>query len=299
MDEHPTLELALSDGQSLDQYIIDEELGPKRLGTPIHVYRAHHRATQAAVALKVLSLKFDRDHATQRALERFIREARVMRQLCHPNILQVLAVNWDQHNYWIVMPYLAKGSLADFMQARQHQPLPIEQACTFGIQIAQALTCAHSQIPPILHRDINPRNLLLGDDCQLQLMDFGIAHVLHEPHFTQFDKALGTPEYMAPEQLRMRDDSGPERIDPRVDIYALGCVLYELLSGYPPFMGSSSLAVSLAQLRAEPQPLSAKNPQVNLGLQLIVHRALAKNPAERYASAEEFRQVLARYVTRE
>ena len=296
MDDLPTIELPLSHGQPLDHYIIDEEIGPRRLITPTHVYRARERQTNQVVVLKVLSLKFDREYAAQRALERFIREARVMKQLSHPNILPVLAVDWNPYTYWIVMPYCAKGTLADCLVARQHRPLTVTQACKLGMQICRALECAHTQMPPIIHRDIKPHNMLFADNAQLAVMDFGIAHIMYEPHLTQFDKAVGTPEYMAPEQLQMRDDAQPEKIDPRLDIYALGCVLYELLSGHPPFTGNSPQAVGLAHLRVPPKPLSLQNSQVNMGLQHIVHRALEKDPTARYASAGEFAHALAPFV---
>jgi len=164
--------------------------------------------------------------------------------------------------------------------------------------MAGALHAMHSQTPPIIHRDVKPQNMLLKDEGSLWLSDFGIAHVMYDTHLTRQGKVFGTPAYMAPEQLRARESDAAfdaEIIDPRLDVYALGCVLYEMLCGHPPFSGSPE-AVALAQLRVEPHPLNLLNRRVNQGLAWIVHHALEKDPEDRYPSAEAFASALQPFV---
>ena len=292
MDGFPTMELPLNSGQFLDQYCIEEEIGQLQSGSLTHIYHARDLRNDQEVALKVLALRMDRTHPANHALERFVREIQVMQQLAHPHVMPVLSSGANEYYHWMVMPYCPKKTLAHYLKLRNNVPLPIREACEYATQICAALTLAHSQEPPIIHRDIKPHNMLFTDDYQLLLADFGIAHILNETHLTLYDKAIGTPEYMAPEQFRPRDAGDAEAIDARLDVYALGCVLYELLAGQPPFVGDAPHAIAMAQVRSMPRLLSTRNSAINLGLALIVHRALAKDPDDRYASAAEFAQRL-------
>jgi len=295
VDSFPTLELPLAKGSILEIYEIEEDLSVFRIGTPTHVYRARDVQTKQLVALKVFSLHYERHYAFEQELARFLREVDIMQRLHHPHVLPILAVGHNAHYYWLVTPYCPLGTLADYLELRQRAPLPVREACTFAMQVCEALQAVHTQSPPILHRDIKPQNMLLSDETSLMLSDFGIAHILYQPHLTLHNRVLGTPAYMAPEQLRSHPVNGSEIIDARLDIYALGCVLYEMLSGHPPFTGLPE-AVALAQLRIVPRPLYMLNEHVNQGLTLIVQRALEKNAADRYPSAQAFAQALTPFV---
>ena len=296
MNGFPTMELPLNSGQTLDHFRLEEEIGQRQSGSLTHIYRAYDLAQDRVVALKVLSLAMDRAYPANHARERFLREIAIMQQLMHPHIMPVLAAGSNLNYHWMVMPYCRNRTLAHYLELRKHVPLPIIEACEYGIQICGALTVAHTQNPPIIHRDIKPHNMLFTDDQQLLLADFGIAHILTETHFTLYDKAVGTPEYMAPEQVTPRGLGEVEIIDARLDIYALGCVLYELLAGQPPFTGSSPTAIAMAHLR-EPVPLlCTRNSAINMGLSLLINQALAKDPDDRYATADVFAKKLAPFL---
>jgi serine/threonine protein kinase len=295
MDRFPTIEFPLDSGRVLASYKIEEELGVFRVGMPTKVYRAQDVQTGQRVALKVFSLHYEHNNAVEQELTRFLREIDIMQRLHHPHILPVLSIGHDARYHWFVTPYCSLGSLADYMERRQRAPLSVQEACSFAIQVCEALHMVHTQDPPILHRDIKPQNLLLADETSLMLSDFGIAHIMYQTHLTQDNKVIGTPAYMAPEQLLAHAPTDAEAADARVDIYALGCVLYELLSGNPPFIGLPQ-AVALAQVRLEPRPLYLVNEQVNQGLTLIVQRALAKRAEGRYPSALAFAQALRPFV---
>jgi serine/threonine-protein kinase len=295
MDDNSASALPLESGQRLGQYVLEEAIARRQVYTATQVFRARDEVTGQTVALKVLALSFARLYVAQRAAERFQREVRIMKQLKHPHILSVLDFGWNAQYYWIVMPFCQRGTLAKDFDDKRHFPYTVKQACSYAIQICEALDVVHHQNPPIIHRDVKPHNMLFVAEGQLALSDFGIAHIMDDEHLTEPDKGLGTPEYMAPEQWRPRDETNGENIDPRVDIYALGCVLYELLSGHPPFEGAAR-AIGVAHLTLDPKPLSSQNGQVNLGLALIVRRALAKDPADRYQSAQAFKAALAPFI---
>jgi len=295
MDNFPTIELPLNHGAIFDTYEIEEELGFLRIGSPTSVYRARDTQTHQLVALKIFSLHYEHNYAVEHMFARFSREMEIMHQLRHPHILPILAAGHNAQSYWFVTPYCPLGTLEDHLENRQRAPLTVWSACTFAIQICEALQTLHTQSPPIIHRDVKPANMLFQDTGSLLLSDFGIAHILHQPHLTQHGKVFGTPAYMAPEQLRSRPKDDAEHIDARLDVYALGCVLYEMLNGQPPFTGMPE-AVALAHLRVTPHPLHYLNGEVNQGLALIVQRAMEKDPADRFPSAEAFAAALQPFV---
>jgi serine/threonine protein kinase len=291
IDLYTTIEFPLAGGYTLGGYQIEEDISCFRVDAPTRVYRARDVQTDQLVALKVFSLHYQRMYPDERHLQRFLRESAILQQLHHPHILPIIHSGNDSYYHWIVMPYCPLGTLADYLERRQHKPLPVQKACAFAIQMCDALHEAHSQTPPILHRDIKPQNMLFHDMESLLLCDFGIAHILSQSHLTHHHRALGTPAYMAPEQLRSRPDSADEIIDARLDVYALGCVLYEMLCGHPPFTGAPE-AVAIAHLRVDPHPLHTLNSAVNQGLSLIVQRTLEKDANDRYPSAQAFAHVL-------
>jgi serine/threonine-protein kinase len=267
-----------------DRYRIGEELGRGGMAT---VYLAEDLRHQRQVALKML-----RPELVQAGREttRFLREIRIAAQLSHPSILPLHESGEVDGNLWFVMPYVRGESLRARLQREQR--LPTEQAVRIGIAVARALDYAHRQ--NVVHRDIKPENILLHEG-QAVVADFGIARAITEAasdNVTERGLAMGTPAYMSPEQI------GAERdLDGRSDIYALGCVLYEMLAGAPPFAGPSRRPVIHRHLADPVTPLRDTRPTVPPSVERAVLRALAKNPEERFATAAELAQALAAPVS--
>lgn len=233
---------------------------------------------------------------------RFLREARAASALTHPHILSVHSYGQVDGQYYMVMPLIATGTLANWLST-QTEPLPLGEVADILEQTADALDYAHRQ--GLIHRDIKPSNLLRDTDGTIYLADFGLARVLannegslvlgettNQVALTQTGETLGTPYYMAPEQIR------GEPVGPAADIYALGVVLYLLVTGQVPFQGETSLAVALQHLQEEPCPPHILRFDVPQGLEDVMLRALAKDPAERYPSAGALATAFARQVPR-
>ncbi len=259
-------------------FTVERELGQ---GGMAKVFLARDLRHGRLVAIKVFLPEF----AAAFGEGRFTREIRTAANLNHPNILALYDSGETDGLLYYVMPYVAGESLAQRL-ARQG-PLPIEEALAITRQVAAALQHAHSN--GIVHRDIKPGNILLSGDTAF-VADFGIAHALEEggEKLTSTGLAIGTPSYMSPEQS---GGSGP--IDGRADIYSLGCVLFEMLAGEPPFAGRSAQVI-LARHAIERIPtLSVVRTTVPPALEAAVRRALAKTPADRFATADEFAAALA------
>jgi hypothetical protein len=247
----------------------------------------HHRQ----VALKALHPVV----AQAIGMKRFLQEIEIDARLSHPNILPLLeAGSIDRPDaaplLWFAMPHVAGGTLRSRLDREGQLPIPV--ALHIARQVADALAHAHRH--EIIHRDIKPENILLDGD-EVFLSDFGIAKAVSigSEGITSYDRAVGTVAYMSPEQA---EGSGAKRLDGRSDIYSLGCVLHEMLSGEPPFTGPSSQAV-LARHKLEPPPsIRIVRPSVPRGLEKLVHRSLAKVPADRFASAADFAQALSHPV---
>lgn len=256
-------------------------VGPYRLqsriasGAQATVYRAIDTRNKGLVALKVLDRHLASDPAQRKRLER---EARLAASLDHPNIVQILDIGESDGTPYIAMEYLWR-SLDDVID--QESRLSEDRVRKLGANIASGLEAAHGA--GIIHRDIKPHNVLLTTDGVAQLTDFGIAHARDLTALTRTGARLGTPHYMSPEQV----DGGSA--DERSDIYSLGCVMYHMLTGAPPFKAESAMAVMRMHLDATPVPLEARG---HSGLVAIVERCMAKNPADRYTTAEELRREL-------
>jgi serine/threonine protein kinase len=239
------------------------------------VYLARDVRLGREVALKVLDQRLG---ARPGFRERFLREARVAASLDHPNIVPLYDFGEaDRQLLYLVMPFVSGGSLQDRLK---EAPFPVGEVATFGSQIADALEYAHQR--GVVHRDVKPANMLLHADGRLLLSDFGLAKILSSarPATPRNHPDAGTPEYMAPEQINGGSDE-------RSDIYALGVVLYLLLTGRLPFSGSTSAKVMerhLYRLPAEPRRL---NPNITPAMQGVVLRALAKHPEDRFQRASE------------
>ena len=246
------------------------------------VLRATRRADGMSVAIKVL-------HRNLRAAlgsERFLREVAILSKLHHPGILPVLASGEAGDLLYYVMPFIEGGTLRDRLRREPH--LPIAEAAGITREVLAALAYAHEQ--NIIHRDIKPENILLGDG-RVVVADFGIARAILRSGgeaISSTGVVIGTSAYMSPEQA-----AGEAQLDGRTDIYSVGCVLYEMLAGTPPFTGSNDQAIRARHALEPPPPLRVVRPAVPQSLQLSVERALAKVPVDRHESAAAFSDALA------
>ena len=265
-------------GQHIAGYHITAVLG---IGGMAKVYRAEDRELNRDVAIKVLSGPLATDESY---LERFRSEARRVAALNHPNIVPIYQFGEDRGTLFIVMPIMA-GSLRDRLE-REHI-LPLTQAVQLVTQIAAALQAAHSQ--GLVHRDVKPENILLNERGVAYLTDFGIAREAKALRQSATKRTLspsglpvGTPEYMSPEQLQ------GGAVDHRADIYALGAVCYELMTGTSPFAAATPYSVAIRALSEAPIPPSQLNSAVPPQLESVVLRALATNPDDRYQDMKSF-----------
>src|ERR687892_209294 len=261
------------------RYQLDSLLG---VGGMAKVYLASDRVLERQVAVKVLSPPYAQDPSF---VERFRREARSAARLSHPNIVAVFDSGSDADQPYLVMEYVAGQSLAELL-ARQGRLAP-RRAAELAVQVCAALAAAHAQ--GLVHRDVKPANVLVGDDGQVKVADFGIAKAAATATLTGTGTVLGTAAYLSPEQAQ------GVPVDARSDLYSLGCVLYELLCGSPPFGSgpdSPQVAVASRHVSEPPEPPSARNLQVDPGLDAVVLTALAKDPAQRYQRAVELRDAL-------
>src|SRR4051794_36080579 len=252
------------------RYAITRLLGRGGMGV---VYRAEHTVMDRTVAVKVVNRALvDRPDA----VERFDREIKAAARLDHPNIVKALDAERAGELQLLVMEYVEGKSLADVVAKKG--PLPIPHACHYVRQAALGLQHAHEH--GMVHRDIKPHNLMLTPKGVVKVLDFGLAKLraarAADKHATGDNVVLGTPEYMAPEQALNTKDA-----DVRADVYALGCTLFHLLTGRPPFSGDTPLAVVVAQMQEAPPAVESLRPEVPAGLADLVRRMLAKDPARR------------------
>lgn len=259
----------LADGR----YRIERLLGQ---GGFSETYLATDERTGGRVALKVPNPAILGDPQT---FERFRREMAISRRLDHPHIQRSLDEGENRAFPYIVLEYIEGETLRHHLRGRL--PLPIEEAVDDARQLASALAHAHKH--GVAHRDLKPENVLVTPDGQLKLTDFGIALLAGARRVTWrwLNNAVGTPDYMAPEQIQGK------RGDERTDVYALGIMLYEMIGGRVPFSGDSPLAVMAQAVNAPPEPLHRLRPDVPPPLEAVVHKAIRKEPSERYANMEQ------------
>lgn len=258
-------------GQTVSHYRILERLGTGSMG---EVYLAEDLRLGRKVALKLLPSDLTRDEA---AKARLIREARTASLLDHPHICTVYDIEeLSTGQLLLVMAYCDGVTLKTRLE---QGPLPIEEAVGLACQMAEALIEAHSR--GIVHRDIKPANAMVTKSGRLKLVDFGLAHLPEATALTAAGTILGTPAYMAPEQLR------GEEADARADLWALGAVLYEMLAGRPPFGGAILEAVLYSVVHEAPEPVDRVRNGLPAALVRIVNRALAKDRQSRYQQAEQ------------
>lgn len=273
-------------GTTVGHYRLTELIGRGGMGS---VYRAVDLRLGRTVAIKFLSSSLVADPMARR---RFLREAQTASTLSHPNICTIYEVNDQDDRPYIVMEHVEGKTLKEILA---RGPLPVEIALGFAIDIADALEEAHRK--GIIHRDIKPSNVIINERETAVVLDFGLAKQLpsfsrSEEHAEELSSVttgamiIGTAHYMSPEQIR------GEPVDHRSDLFSLGIVLYEMLSGTPPFAGATTVDVLHAILYEEPLSLSERRPEVDIELERIVRKALRKDPRDRFQSAAEMKEAL-------
>ena len=259
-------------GKRLDgKYEIHNLIG---VGGMAYVYRAYDRVEDRWVAIKILKEAFS-DNSD--FLRRFRNEAKAITLLSHPNIVEVFDVSFGDRLQYIVMEYIDGVTLKQYIE--QERTLRWDEALHFTIQILLALEHAHEK--GIIHRDIKPQNVMLLQDGTIKVTDFGIARFSQSETQTMTDKAIGSVHYIAPEQAR------GDFITDKADIYSVGVMLYEMITGRLPFMADNAVSVALMQLQAKPVMPRDLNPSLPLGLEQITMKAMEKNPVDRFQSAGE------------
>jgi eukaryotic-like serine/threonine-protein kinase len=254
------------------RYELEELVGTGGMSS---VYRAHDRLLERNVALKILHEQFtgDGDH-----VERFRREARAVAQLAHPNIVTVIDRGEQDSRQFIVFEYLPGENLKGLVE--RTGPLPERDALRLGIQVARGLAFAHGQ--GLVHRDVKPQNVLLTEEGRAKVTDFGIARSLDVAGgLTRTGTVMGTSDYIAPEQAR------GGQADELSDVYSLGAVLYELLTGEVPFSGDNFVAVAMRHINDPPPSVRERRPDVSPRLDAAIRRAMAKDPGDRFRSMDE------------
>ncbi len=257
-------------GQTISHYRITEKLGEGGMGV---VYKAEDTKLDRPVALKFLAPHLLRD---EEARKRFEREAKAAAALNHPNVCTVHEIAEADGRTFIAMAFLEGESLDKKIEAG---PLKLEDALDIAGQTAKGLQAAHGK--KIVHRDIKPANLMIGEDGHVTIMDFGLALLTDRSKLTRLDQTMGTVTYMSPEQTYGMD------LDHRTDIWALGVVLYEMVTGRQPFEGHYDKAVMYSITNEEPEPMTALRTGVPMELELLVNKCLAKEADRRYQSTAD------------
>jgi beta-lactam-binding protein with PASTA domain len=262
----------VAEGTIVDgRYEIQRRLGS---GGMADVYCAQDSQLGRQVALKVLHRRFARD---TEFVERFRREASAAAGLQHPNVVGVFDRGEYDGTYYIAMEYLPGRTLKDVI--REEAPLDQLRAIDYGIQILQAASFAHRR--GVIHRDFKPHNVMVGADDRLKVTDFGIARA-GASEMTETGSIMGTAQYLSPEQAQ------GQRVGAPSDLYSIGVIMFEMLTARVPFGGDSAVSIALKHVSEEPPPLRSLRPDVHPRLEQAVGRALLKDPAQRFASADEF-----------
>lgn len=267
-------------GKRLDgRYEIHELLG---VGGMAYVYRAYDKIENRWVAIKILKEELA-DNSD--FLRRFRNESKAIAVLSHPNIVKVFDVSFGDRIQYIVMEFIDGITLKRYIE--QQGELKWREALYFTVQILRALQHAHEK--GIIHRDIKPQNIMLLEDGSIKVTDFGIARFSQAETQTMTDKAIGSVHYIAPEQAR------GGYINDKADIYSVGVMLYEMLTGQLPFVADNAVSVAIMQMQAEPTPPTRINPSIPKGLEEITMHAMEKNPAQRFPSAADMLEDVERF----
>ncbi len=253
------------------RYRLESKLGSGGMST---VYLALDEVLDRPVAIKLLHREIS-DQEDQ--LERFRREARAAARLSHPNLVSVIDAGEDEGRPYIVFEYIEGRTLKRRIQ--DEGGLPVDEAVAYAIEIGRGLTAAHAR--KLVHRDVKPQNVLIDPDGRAKVTDFGIARSLESEGLTATGRVLGTTDYVAPEQAMGED------VDERSDVYSLGIVLYEMLTGDVPFRAETQVGVAMKHVN-EPLPdVQSKRPEASAALAAVIDRATTKDPRDRYSSVAE------------
>ena len=263
--------------ESIGPYKVLRELGRGAMGT---VYLARQESLSRELAIKVLAAEYTRD---QEFVARFRREGLISSKLRHPNIVQVFDYSAQDNLYYIAMEYVGPEDLQAYLRANQGK-LPQAEAVRLMGQVLSALECAHEA--GVTHRDVKPANVLMSPRQDAVLTDFSIANMQEAQRLTQTGAMMGTPDYMAPEQFDAK------QVDKRSDLYSVGVVLYEMLTGERAFPGDTVVQVMKAQLMHVPEAPHKLDPSVPEALSLAIMKALEKEPEQRWNSAAEMRDAI-------
>lgn len=262
-----------------NRYELIDKIGSGGMAT---VYRARCQTLDRMVAVKILK---DELAADPSLVSRFKSEAMAAARLSHPNLVNIFDVGEDDGIHYIVMEYIEGHTLRDAIAEQGF--LSPQQAVNIAVMVCDGLEHAHSR--GLIHRDIKPHNILVTRDGKVKIADFGIARVVNTSTITYGSNVMGSVYYISPEQAK------GEVVGPETDIYSLGCVLYEMLTGRPIFDGDSPITVALKHVHEDPVPPRTIRPEIPSGLERIILRAVAKDPAVRYHSANEMKEALIRY----
>lgn len=259
-----------------NRFQVLKEIGRGGMGV---VFQAYDKQLKEQVAIKVLSPLLSHD---TEALERLKREVSAARRVTHTNVIRIHDITETNQLYYVSMEYFNGISLKEFI--RQTGALSAMQATQIASQICDGLEAAHQQ--GVIHRDLKSQNIIINTANQVKIIDFGLARTAHLDGMTVSGLIMGTPEYMAPEQV-----SG-KRVDERADIYSLGVILYELFTGRLPFTGDSAISVGFKQIKDDPPSPRSINPQISEEVQKVILKALEKDPFARHRNVTELKKAL-------
>jgi serine/threonine-protein kinase len=263
-------------GKKLGGCTIESKIGQGGMGT---VYKAHHETLNIPVAIKIFHAQPD----SPGSQERFLREAQLMAQLRHPNIVAVMNAGIEGDIHFIVMEYIEGGNLLSLINRKK--TLPVQEAIGIAIDILHALDIAKSN--SIVHRDIKPENILIDSSGHAKLADLGLARAVSSEHLTQSNMMLGSPHYIAPEQA-----NNSSNVDYRSDIYSLGCTLFHMLSGKEPFPGNSLIEIVMNHTQKPVPYLVDYDKQLPSGIADIVFKMMQKEPEKRFTEPSSIIEAL-------
>jgi len=262
------------------RFQILKELGRGGMGI---VFQAYDKQLKEQVAIKILSPMLSNDSD---ALERLKREVSAARRITHPNVIRIHDISETSGLHFVSMEFFQGTSLKEHV--KKSGALSVMQAYNIASQICEGLDAAHRQ--GIIHRDLKSQNIIINPVNQIKIIDFGLAHTAHLEGLTATGLIMGTPEYMAPEQV------AGKKVDERADLYSFGIILYELFTGKVPFTGDSAIAVGFKQMKEDPPSPRQINPQLPAAVESVILKALQKDPLMRYHSVTEMKSDLERAV---